>query len=72
MIPESEMHEFKGKRGLWYIPGQGGIKVEVQVYDVRERFGSLDLLIGPTAGEGTRWVARSAVAFDRAAVVQTA
>lgn len=38
-----------------------GLSVAVQIVDARENFGRIDVLVSPTAGEGTAWVSAGRV-----------
>lgn len=61
----STLHAYVGKRGLWSPPStsNGRICFVVEIIDARPRFGDVDLLIRPVAGQGQKWVSLSAVNF---------
>ena len=39
----------------------GELRIDVEVVDARQRYGHLDLLVTPIAGDGSRWVERKNV-----------
>lgn len=41
-----------------------GLTVQIKVTDARVRFGHVDLLLTPVAGDGTRWVQSDRVTLD--------
>lgn len=52
---------------LWNTGGEQALFFEVQVVDVREVFGRVDVQITPVNGIGTRWVSMDTVRYpDRA------
>ncbi len=48
-----------GKVADW-SDGQG-LKYEVKILDSRTRWGSIDYLVSPVAGSGSRWVSSDSV-----------
>lgn len=63
MATAAEMARYIGRRGLADV---GGMRVEVEVTDARERFGQVDLEIIPTAGDQKRavWITELKVDFN--------
>lgn len=53
MRTATELGTVIGKTGTYRLDGIG---VWVKVLDTRERFGEVDYLICPVAGDGQRWV----------------
>lgn len=56
MRTATELGAVIGKTGTYRLDGAHGFSVWVKVLDTRERFGEVDYLISPVAGEGQRWV----------------
>jgi hypothetical protein len=48
-----DLATYRGRVGLVNVDD---LKVEVRVTDARLRFGHLDLLVTPVAGQGERWI----------------
>jgi len=48
-----DLDDFRGRSGVMSVED---LIVEVKITDARFRFGHLDLLVTPVAGEGERWV----------------
>lgn len=62
MASAVDLSSFIGRTGLMAIP-RTALQVEVRVSDARSAFGRVDLLVTPTAGAGSDWVARTNIAF---------
>jgi hypothetical protein len=58
-----EMTALIGKRGSLSVSGTR-LRFAVEIRDVRQRFGDLDYLVAPLAGEGETWHAASHVKVD--------
>lgn len=50
----AEMAKYIGKRAT--VSGSGTTKFEVEIVDVKERWGILRFLVTPVAGSGESWV----------------
>ncbi len=61
MASVAELHRYIGRRGLASLSSASGIRFEVEVKDVRERFSKIDLLVTPTAGDGEAWLHENSV-----------
>jgi hypothetical protein len=61
----AEMARFIGRTGFISCTG-GGLKVEVVVTDVTERWGSVRYQVRPVAGWGRAWVQDVEFPVDRA------
>ena len=57
MRTATELHAPIGRTGSYRLDGPHKFTVWVKIIDTRERFGEVDYLIAPVAGEGGRWVA---------------
>lgn len=58
----SEMYSsIRGAQAFWSI---SGLKVLVNVQDVRESFGRIDCLISPVGGSGEKWVQKGSLHFE--------
>lgn len=51
--------------GLQAFFEAGGLTIETTIRDARTRFGHLDLLVEPSAGQGNRWVERKNLYIQR-------
>ena len=58
MTTVNEMKNLIGCRVRWRPNPELNFIVEVEVIDVRQRFGTIDCLIKPVAGTGEAWVNR--------------
>ena len=50
----AKMMALVGRRGSLRVAGSA-LRFDVEVIDVRQRFGSLDYLVRPVAGSGEAW-----------------
>ena len=55
-----DLDTFPGRNGIMTVDD---LSVEVKITDARLRFGHLDLLITPVAGDGEQWVEEARVAM---------
>ena len=51
-----------GMQAMWNT--KSGLRFEIVIKDVRERFGLIDYLIEPIAGDGQKWVEENSVNFQ--------
>ena len=54
MTSQKELGEAIGRRGLLRVSGTE-LKFAVTILDTRNRYGHIDYLCQPIAGEGTQW-----------------
>lgn len=54
MTSQNELAQALGKRGLLRVSGTE-LKFAVLILDTRNRYGHIDYLCQPIAGEGTQW-----------------
>ena len=59
-----ELAAFVGQTGRIDL---NGLSIQVKVQDARLRFGHIDLLLTPEAGDGQRWVEAKGVRLDATA-----
>ena len=55
-----------GRRGSLRVAGSA-LRFDVEVLDVRQRFGGLDYLVRPVAGSGDAWHASDLVRLEEVA-----
>ena len=55
-----DLASYRDRLGLIKVDN---MRVEVKIRDARLRFGHLDLLVTPVAGEGERWVEQHRIAL---------
>lgn len=67
MIAARELAAAIGRRGSLRVSGSR-LSFTVEIVDVRERFGSIDYLVRPVAGNGETWHAADLVDLTNAAV----
>lgn len=56
-----ELQTYVGQTGRFTV---NGLTIQIKVQDARVRFGHVDLLLTPVAGNGSRWVESTRVALD--------
>jgi hypothetical protein len=66
MITARELAAAIGRRGSLRVAGSR-LRFDVEVLDVRERFGSLDYLVRPVAGAGETWHGSDLVELEEVA-----
>lgn len=60
-VPEDVRQKVTGAYGRVVLNGLG---VDVRVNDVRARYGHLDYLVSPMAGDGKKWVQSDRVSLN--------
>lgn len=56
-----------GRRGSLRVAGSLRLRFDVEVLDVRQRFGGLDYLVRPVAGSGEAWHSSDLVHLEEVA-----
>jgi hypothetical protein len=63
----AEMRELIGRIGT--IPGDGSMRIEVEVRDVKSAYGVPRVLVAPIAGIGQAWINADRVQFTKERIV---
>lgn len=59
----NEIAKYLGKVGT-VLPGLGSISIAVRVYDARQVYGRIELLVKPTEGSGEAWINPNRITWE--------
>lgn len=59
----NEIAKYIGKTGT-ILPGLGSISIPVKVYDARQVYGRVELLVKPVSGTGETWINPNRITWE--------